>query len=314
MQPTSSVLYKRLLAKVRVRHLQVLVKLAEMRHVHRTAQAMGLTQPAVTLLLADLERLVEAPLFLRHAKGVTPTPLANDLLPLVRHMLSRLEEGAEVVASRLARDAGVVRAVATVAGANGLLADCLPALAQALPQLQVQVSEVDPTALSATLAAGAADVVFCRQVPVVPQGWAFVPCLNDRFVVVCGIHHPWARRRRLSLNELRGARWLPNAMATAARDRFETLLAQQGWAPQTCQVITRISALTWTLLDAEPLLCLVPYSVVRPWVLRGQLRVLPVDMDLPFDAIGMLLPDTGPSPAVQRLVAFVQAWSAQHQR
>ena len=314
MQPTSTVLYKRLLAKVRVRHLQVLVKLAEMGHVHRTAQAMGLTQPAVTLLLADLERLIEAPLFLRHAKGVTPTPLAHDLLPLVRHMLSRLEESAEVVASRLERDAGVVRAVATVAGANGLLADCLPAVAQTLPQLQVQVSEVDPTALSATVAAGAADVVFCRQLPVVPQGWSFVPCLNDRFVVVCGVRHPWARRRRVSLAELRQAKWLPNVVATAARDRYETLLAQQGWVPETCQVITRISALTWTLLDAEPLLTLVPYSVVRPWVQRDQLRVLPVDLDMPFDAIGMLLPDGDRGAAVSRLVDFVQGWSRQQVR
>ena len=96
----SSVVLNRLLAKVRVRHLQALARLAELGNVNRAAQAMGMTQPAVTLLLADLERLMEAPLFVRHARGVTPTPLARELLPLVRQMLGRLEEQPEARAQR----------------------------------------------------------------------------------------------------------------------------------------------------------------------------------------------------------------------
>jgi DNA-binding transcriptional LysR family regulator len=305
MSLRSSVVLNRLLAKVRVRHLQALVRLSELGNVNRAAQAMGMTQPAVTLLLADLERLIEAPLFVRHARGVTPTPLARELLPLVRQMLGRLEEGAELVASRLDHSQGTVRVATTAAGANGLLAQVLPGFMVAHPQVQVLVTEVDILAVSASIDTGSADLVFCRQPVVVPQGWRFAPCRADRFVVACGLQHPLARRKRLALADLEHATWLPNAMGSAARDRFEQLLHQQGWAPRTCQIVTRISALSWTLLDTQPLLALVPYSVVRPWVERGQLKVLAVPLDMPFDPLGLLRPVDGLGPAGECLANHV---------
>ncbi|QBM27071.1 LysR family transcriptional regulator [Hydrogenophaga pseudoflava] len=301
----SSVVLNRLLAKVRVRHLQALARLAELGNVNRAAQAMGMTQPAVTLLLADLERLMEAPLFVRHARGVTPTPLARELLPLVRQMLGRLEESAELVASRLDHQQGTVRVATTAAGANGLLAQVLPGFLAAHPQVQVLVNEVDILAVSASIDTGSADLVFCRQPAVVPQGWRFAPCQDDRFVVACGLQHPLARRKRLALADLEHATWLPNAMGSAARDRYEQLLQQQGWTPRTCQIVTRISPLTWTLLDTRPLLALVPFSVLRPWVERGQLKVLPLPLDLPFEPLGVLRPAEGLGPAGERLVAYV---------
>jgi DNA-binding transcriptional LysR family regulator len=306
----ASVLLNRLLARVRLRHLQAMVRLAELGNVHRAAQAMGLTQPAVTQLLADLERLIEAPLFVRHARGVAPTPLAQELLPLVRQMLHGLENSAELMATRRERAEGQVRALATVTGVNGLLAPCLPAFVQAHPQVQVLVTEIDVPALATLAGPAAADVVFCRQPALLPQGWTFEACRPDRFVVACGNRHPLAARATLAAADLDGATWLPNTVGSAARERFEALLAQQGWQAPGCQIVTRISTLTWTLLDAQPLLTLVPYGVVRPWVERGLLRVLPVPLELPFDPLGMLLPVGDPSPACARLVRFVRQHGA----
>jgi hypothetical protein len=59
MPINSQVLLNRMLAKLRIRHIQAMVKLAELGSVNRTAQALGLSQPAITLLLADLERLMD---------------------------------------------------------------------------------------------------------------------------------------------------------------------------------------------------------------------------------------------------------------
>jgi DNA-binding transcriptional LysR family regulator len=301
----SSVVLNRLLAKVRVRHLQALAKLTELGNVNRAAQAMGMTQPAVTLLLADLEKLIESPLFIRHARGGTPTPLARELMPLVRQMLGRLEESAELVASRLEHDAGTVRVTTTAAGANGLLSQVLPGFVMAQPHIQVLVTEVDILAVSATVDTGSADLVVCRQPVVLPQGWHFLPCQVDRFVVACGLQHPLARRKRLSLNDLENATWLPNAMGSAARDRYEHLLQQQGWPARTSPIVTRISALTWTLLDSQDLLALVPFSVIRPWVERGQLKELPVALAMPFEPLGLLRPNQGLNAAGESLAAYV---------
>ena len=92
MSAHARVLLNRLLAKARFRHLQVLVKLAEVGSVRRTAEAIGMTQPGVTQLLADLEALLDVPLFHRHARGVLPTAACLDLLPLARqsHQVNHL--------------------------------------------------------------------------------------------------------------------------------------------------------------------------------------------------------------------------------
>jgi DNA-binding transcriptional LysR family regulator len=305
MQSNASVFMNRLYSKLRIRHLQALVTLTELGHVSRSAQALGLTQPAVTLLLADLERLLEAPLFLRHAKGITPTALASELLPLARQVLACLENGAELVATRHIHDEGSIRAAATVAGVNGLLAGALPAFSLANPRIQIIVSDADRAELSVTLNREAIDVVFCRQPALIPVGWQFRLCRKDSFVVACGNQHALAKRKKLALQDLQQARWLSNTVTSAARERFEALCAAQGWQPDIHPIVSRIPALTWTLLDTHSLLTLVPQSVVQPWLERGLLHILPLDLDLSFDPLGMLVPENSIKPACERLIDFV---------
>lgn len=306
MKPRSSVILNRLLARFRIRHIQALVTLADLGNVRRTAQAIGMTQPAVTMLLAEMERLIETPLFLRHARGVTPTAMAQDLLPLARHMLADLQSGAEMVAARLHRGEGVVRIGATAAGVSAILSKVLPGFARAHPDIQVQVEELDTPAITERIASGTTDIVCCRQPALLPQGWRFLPCVPDRFVVVCGNQHPLRRKRLVRLQDLKDVTWLPNALSSAAHKRQEALMAQAGWDPQTCGVLTRISSLTWTLLDSAPLVTLVPLGVVSPWVERGLLQVLPLELDMPFDPTGMLVSEGAQSIACETMVRHVQ--------
>jgi DNA-binding transcriptional LysR family regulator len=309
--PDASVLFKRLLARLRMRHLQAIVKLADLGHVQRAAQAMGMTQPALSQLLADLERLTEAPLFFRHAKGVMPTPLTEELLPLARLILTRLEESAELISCQVADQKRLVRTVATVAGANGLLTRLLPKFAQEHPEIEVLVSAVDNMSLSAAALSGDAEIIFCRQPAIIPQGWQFTKCQDDRFVIACGLQHPLATRKRLVLKDLAQERWLPNTIGSAARERHEQLLQRQGWPIAASSIVTRISTLTWTLLDTQNVLTLVPYSVVSPWVERKLIQVLPVVLDMPFEPIGMLLPVRGQSMGSKILAGYVQRLTGQ---
>lgn len=305
MKPRSSVILNRLLARFRIRHFQVLVTLAELGNVRRTAQAIGMTQPAVSLMLAEMERLVDTPLFLRHSRGVTPTAMARDLLPLARHMLADLQSGAEMVAARLDRGEGVVRIGATAAGVSAILSRVLPGFTRSHPRIQVQVEELDTLEVAERLASGSTDIICCRQPAQLPQGWRFLPCVPDRFVVVCGNQHPLRRKRLVRLQDLRDVTWLPNVLASAAHRRQEALLAQLGWDPQSCGILTRISSLTWTLLDSAPLVTLVPLGVVSPWVERGLLHVLPLELDMPFEPTGLLVPETAPSTACETMVRHV---------
>ena len=98
MSISAKVLLNRLTAKARFRHFEVLVRLNELGSIKRTAESIGMTQPGVTQILADLEHLLEVTLFHRHARGVLPTQACQDLLPMARQCLLGLSASAEAIA------------------------------------------------------------------------------------------------------------------------------------------------------------------------------------------------------------------------
>ena len=152
MALNAQTLLTRLTTRARLRHMQALVKLDDLRSMTRAAQAMGMTQPAMTQLVAEMEQLLETTLFLRHSRGVDPTPVAQDLMPVARRILAAMEEGAEAVATRIRRDSGPIRVAATVAAVGALLNRLLPELSRAQPTLQLMVETVMGLSLSASAA------------------------------------------------------------------------------------------------------------------------------------------------------------------
>lgn len=305
MNPPSSVLRQRLLARARFRHLQVLVQVADLGSVRRAADAIGMTQPAVTHLLADLESLINAPLFLRHARGMRPTPLAIELLPVVRRILTSVGDAAEQTAALCARSSGVVRVVAIGGGITSLLVRAVPPFSRKHPEVLIQLQEADPQRMGAVVACGDVDLAICREPGVVPDGWRFVPLLDDRFVVVAGPSHPLARRSKVDLPLLRKETWLTQPSDTASGVAFESLFSDDDGVPAMRQVSARMPAMMWAMLTAEPLLTLVPASVAQQLLDASQLVEIRLEQPLPFDPLGMLVPTEGLGHAAQLMATYL---------
>lgn len=306
MATPASVLLQRLLARARLRQLQVLVQLGELGSVRRTADAVGLTQPAVTQILGDLEAMLEVRLFERHARGVSPTAAGADLLPAAKQVMASMAAGADALAARQDQGAGVVRLLASTAAVNGLLVRALPVFNQRHPSVQVQLKEGDMDGdLLLAIARGDADMIGCRRPSVVPQGWSFHSLLQDEFVVACAAGHPLARRRRLEWPALENQVWLPAPAGSAARAYLDLQSVRCAGGLQLCQVITRVPAATWWLLRESKILTLVPLSVVRHLVEAGELAVLDMAQPMPFEPLGMLLPAAEARPAAQQLAGFL---------
>lgn len=81
----------RLANRLKHRHLMLLVNIDRHKSLTRVAAQTGISQPAVTKALAELEDIFGAPLFLRTGSGLQPTQLGNLALVRARHMLSDLD-------------------------------------------------------------------------------------------------------------------------------------------------------------------------------------------------------------------------------
>ena len=206
------------MAKARFRHFEVLVRLTELGSVKRTADSIGMTQPGVTQLLADLEELLEVKLFHRHARGVMPTQACQDLLPMARQCLLGLSTSAEAIADRSTLGQGVVRIKASTAGINGLLVEALPALNEKFPGIQLHIHEAELNEQFASISNGDMELGVCRQPAQCPAGWQFQALMADEFVVVCNTTHRLATKSKVTWKDLIQETWVLSPIGSAARE------------------------------------------------------------------------------------------------
>ena len=309
MQINATILRNRLLSRAKLRHLQVFVKIAELGSVKRAAEDVGMSQPSATQVLADLEVLMGCKLFLRHSKGMTLTSVGHGLLPLARRFVGLVDESATQVAALAGHASSVVRVAAISAAIAGLLAQAVPEFIRTHPRILVQLQEADATRQAALVADGDVDCSLCRTPAVVPEGWEFIPLLGDRFAVIAGPQHPLAFKRALKLEDLLDATWLTMPVSITARGVFDALFAGSPVQPKTYNVITASPGMVWALLSQEPLLALLPVRITKQ-LLDAQLLVeLPLDREMPFNDIGLLLPRDNRNSAVDTFCTFIKQFS-----
>jgi DNA-binding transcriptional LysR family regulator len=161
------------------------------------------------------------------------------------------------------------------------------------------------------------DLLFGRvYAPPPPEEGVVVEKLfEDDVVVVAGKHHPLARSRRLTLANLAEQNWiLPPPSIEAGRLAAEIFASGRLALPHA--PVTTISIhLALRLLASEPLVALLPSSVMRYGQHERTLKVLPVELPAQHRPVGAItLKDRTPSPLVQVFLECAREIAAQPRR
>src|SRR5437762_13876022 len=82
-----------MLNKVDLNLLPIALALYDELNVSRAAQALGMSQPAVSMALGKMRATFNDPLFVRAPRGITPTPRAHALIAVARPLVSQLRQG-----------------------------------------------------------------------------------------------------------------------------------------------------------------------------------------------------------------------------
>jgi DNA-binding transcriptional LysR family regulator len=98
-----------------LRHLRILIALADLRSVSRAAERVHVTQPAVTQALARIEDAAGMPLFDRLPHGLFPTRAGDILIARVSRALALLDPALTDLAPRLSRTATFAQVNAVIA-------------------------------------------------------------------------------------------------------------------------------------------------------------------------------------------------------
>ncbi|WFU50280.1 LysR substrate-binding domain-containing protein [Sinorhizobium terangae] len=190
-----------------VTDLRLFLTVAEAGSITHGAVEAGLSLPAASERLREMETLAGVKLLDRGRRGVTLTEAGEALLHHARLILSQMARmRAEI--GQLAKDLrGTVRLLANTAA----LAEFLPArLAPWLathPQADIVVKERQSADIARSIALGFAEIGVLSDL-VETTGLTLRPFVTDRLVVVAGRDHALAAMRHVRLADLRGQHFI----------------------------------------------------------------------------------------------------------
>lgn len=184
------------------RHLRYFLVLADELHYGRAAQRLSITQPPLSLNIQQLEASVGARLFDRDSKGVRLTAAGIAFREEAQALLARAEEARQLAREIEAGAVGRLRVGFVGSVLYRGLPQWLDAYQAGHPRIEVALSELNSQEQIEALLHDQLDLGFIhtRRVPDVLQT-AFVHA--EPFLCCVPAHHPLARRRKVSLVQLR---------------------------------------------------------------------------------------------------------------
>src|ERR1700753_1186842 len=79
--------------RIRLRDLHIFLTVSQRGSMAQAAAQLGLSQPAVSAVIAELERTLGVPLFERSSRGVKPTMYAHAMLDRSAAAFDELKQG-----------------------------------------------------------------------------------------------------------------------------------------------------------------------------------------------------------------------------
>lgn len=298
--------------RLKIRHLNALLAVAEHGTLVRAADALAITQPAVSKTLAELEDIVGRPLLERSPRGVRLTAAGRVLLRYAGTSLRAIREGLDSIAGEQAAEAPAVLIGALPNVAATVLPSALLRFAKDVPHARVTVRTGSNAQLIAALRQGVLDMVVGRLAePSDMQGLTFEHLYTERVLLVVRQGHPLARRKRLTAEALRPYRMvLPDAgtRLREAADRF-FLASGIGLPDLTIETID-VSFGRSYVLQSEAVWC-VPLGVVENDLNQRTLVSLPVDTGASEGPVGLTQRvDRVPSEAMERVAQEIRKSAA----
>jgi DNA-binding transcriptional LysR family regulator len=293
----------RLAARLRFRHLQMLLALQAGGSLRAAAQSLNLTQPAVSKALGEIESAFGAILFERTARGLTPTQRGKAALRGATLLLAQLDHVQQEVGA--AQPVVRLRVGAPPFVAHGYLPPVLARVGSGLPGLQVSLVEDRVPLLLRALAAGEVDALVTSYPAQIPEELgvriAYEKLFEAEFVVIAPPAHPAARKRRPGWDALADAAWVLPAAGSMMRRVVEECFVRAGVsAPQP--LIESTSPVTNIELVAQGIgLAVTPAYSVRAAIAQRRVARIPVAPAIPPNPVALMWRSGPRQPAVEAL-------------
>ena len=262
--------------RLKVRDLRMLEIIAVRGSMARAADELGLSQPAISKAIADLERDLGVSVLDRNTRGVELTESGRVLLQRGRVILDELRQGLDEIENISDPTAGLVRIGATP-GQSLFISAVIERTSRRYPKMKFSVDLADPLRLIRALRDREHDLIICRaQIAEQEPDLRSETLLRDRIEVVVAPNHPLARRRKIALSDLVVERWALAPVDTYLGDLVQRAFRTQSLPMPQAVVSTSSIQLRFELMELGGFVTVASHSMVVHPTRRGRIKALPV--------------------------------------
>ena len=259
------------------RRIRAFVALTEQHHMPSVAEGLGITQPAVSMAVRQLEDSVGVALFERSARGMIPTPAGAVLALRLKRAQAEIRHAVADIAALRGITQGTVTVGALPLSRTRLLPESIAGLVGKYPGLRVATVEGSFETLAASLRSGDLDFILGALRPAEYASDLTGDALgDDELAIVSRSGHPWAERRRIPARDLARARWVLPRVSTPNRTLFERALTKRGLPPPDVVVETSDLAVLRGVLVNSDLLTAISSRQLSYELAAGLLTLLPI--------------------------------------
>ena len=269
--------------RLRLRDLYVFSSVVRLGSMAKAAQELGVSQPAVSEVIADLEHGLGVKLLDRGPRGVSLTAYGDALEKRSIAAFDELKQGIRDIEFLADPTVGEVRIGCPESISAAILQPIIETFTQAYPRVVLEIDTVNTLSFARRLRDRELDVVLAR------GGWPFedpqlvadfnVDTLcDDELVIVVGERSPWARRRKVDIAELHVERWI---LTSGDRWNYQVItraFRQRGLDTPNISIKTISVHVRANMVATGQFVTTFPRSVLDLYAGRFGLRILPVEL------------------------------------
>lgn len=292
---------------VTLRQLRVFRTVAREASFSRAGDTVGLTQPAVSRAVRELEEQLGLKLLDRTTREVVLTDAGHSLAGRVDRLLDELDQTLADVRDLADTRRGTVRVASSPTLSASLMPACIAACAMHEPDIRLVLLDRIQQDVLGSVRAGEVDFGLVIE-PVASDDLQQEVILTDPFVAVMPAGHALAAKRSVTWKALDGADLVLLDHASGSRRLIDEALARQGVA---CRVVQELGHATtaFRMVEAGIGLSVMPALALPGGQAGGEFGALaarPLRPQVQRDIVLVHRRNRTPSPVAQRVWALVR--------
>ncbi|NML30586.1 LysR family transcriptional regulator [Paraburkholderia antibiotica] len=279
---------RRLVGRLRFRHLHILLTLEESGSLHSAARLLNVTQPALSKALVEVESAFGVPLFERDARGVVPTQYGTTVLRGAKLLMGELERLRQETLSDsqiLSLNVGAPHFIA-----QGYLPGVFQRLLSLDASIRVKMVEAAVPDLFLRLQEGELDfLISSLDLPSMrTEALDITKLFTANMEVIAATAHPLTERRSVSWDMLSNERWiLPPADSLLTRSVVE-MFSQEGLAAPEPIVNSSQPSTNLQLVAENVGISVLPSPILRSQAAGDKVRTIRVSPPLPRRPVALI--------------------------